>query len=110
MGLAWASGKLLSSGSRDHIIKVSDASGQVLAQYDIPSYAKSLDLLNGKLLAATKCGRVMVIDEQSKASKEIMHGHSQGETWGLAIGSDGNVYSTADDNQVLKFNPKTTKV
>jgi len=39
-----------------------------------------------------------------------MHGHSQGETWGLAIGKDGNVFTTADDNQILKFNPKTTKV
>lgn len=39
-----------------------------------------------------------------------MHGHSQGQTWGLAIGPDGNVYTTADDNSILKFNPKTSKV
>ena len=39
-----------------------------------------------------------------------MQGHSDGETWGLAIGPEGNVYTTADDNKVLKFNPKTKKV
>lgn len=39
-----------------------------------------------------------------------MQGHSTGETWGLAIGPNGMVYSTADDNQILQFNPKTRKV
>lgn len=39
-----------------------------------------------------------------------MQGHSTGETWGLAIGNDGNVYTTADDNQVLCFNPKIKQV
>ena len=39
-----------------------------------------------------------------------MQGHSTGETWGLAIGPDGNIYTTADDNQVLSFNPKTKRV
>ena len=78
MGLAWASGKLLSSGSKDHLIKISDGQGQVLSEVEIPTYAKSLDLLNGKILAGTYCGRILVIDEQSKQKKEIMHGHSQG--------------------------------
>lgn len=62
MGLAWASGKLLSSGSGDNLLKVSTAEGETIATYELPSYAKSLDLLNGQLLAATKCGKVLVID------------------------------------------------
>ena len=28
----------------------------------------------------------------------------------MAIGPDGNVFTTADDNSILKFNPKSTKV
>lgn len=110
MALSWASGKLLSSGSRDNKLHICNAEGEVLNSYDIPSYAKSLDLLNSKILVATKCGRMITIDESSKAQKEIMHSHSQGETWGLAIADNGCVYTTADDNQILKFNPKTTKV
>ncbi len=39
-----------------------------------------------------------------------MQGHSTGETWGLAISPNGNVLTTADDNQILQFNPKTRKV
>lgn len=39
-----------------------------------------------------------------------MQGHSEGETWGLAIGSNGNVITTGDDNQIIEFNPKTKKV
>jgi len=62
MGLAWAGGKLLSSGSKDNKLHVSDGDGNISASYDIPSYAKSLDLLNGKILVATKCGRIITID------------------------------------------------
>jgi hypothetical protein len=36
-----------------------------------------------------------------------MNGHWAGETWGLALGPEGKVYTTADDNSVLCFNPKT---
>lgn len=39
-----------------------------------------------------------------------MQGHSQGETWGLAIGPNGNVFTTADDNKIISFNPKSKKV
>ena len=39
-----------------------------------------------------------------------MHGHWTGETWGVAVGPDGLVYTTADDNFILGFNPKTTRV
>jgi hypothetical protein len=39
-----------------------------------------------------------------------MKGHWTGEVWGLAIGSDNKVYTTADDNSVLCFNPSSSKV
>ncbi|HRI34485.1 MAG TPA: hypothetical protein PLD02_12090 [Saprospiraceae bacterium] len=39
-----------------------------------------------------------------------MQSHSTGETWGLAISAQGTVYTSADDNKVLEFNPKTKKV
>ena len=55
MGLAYASGKLLSSGSKDNLIKISK-DGLVLKEFKIEGYAKSLDLYNGTLLAGTKFG------------------------------------------------------
>jgi hypothetical protein len=30
-----------------------------------------------------------------------MHGHWTGETWGLALGKNGKVYTTADDNNII---------
>jgi hypothetical protein len=39
-----------------------------------------------------------------------MQGHSTGETWGLDVAEDGLIYTTADDNNIFAFNPKTSKV
>lgn len=30
-----------------------------------------------------------------------MQAHSTGETWGLAISTNGTVYTSADDNKIL---------
>jgi hypothetical protein len=51
---------------------------------------------------------MIIIDGDTQ--KETMHGHWTGETWGLAFGADGLVYTTGDDNSILAFNPKTTTV
>jgi hypothetical protein len=61
MGLAFASGKLLSSGSKDNVVKISK-NGQVTKEINIPTYAKSLDLLNGNLLVGTKGGQILTIN------------------------------------------------
>ena len=108
-GLQWSNGFLLSSGSRDKKLIVSK-NFEVVKQFDLPSSAVSLDFFHGKYLAATKCGKIMTIEDATGEMKQIMQGHCAGETWGLDIGPNGNVYSTADDNQVLQFNPKTKKV
>jgi len=39
-----------------------------------------------------------------------MKGHWTGETWGLAISNENKIYSTADDNTIICFNPTTNKV
>jgi hypothetical protein len=39
-----------------------------------------------------------------------MQGHCSGETWGLAISGRGTIYTTADDNQILEFDPKSKMV
>ena len=108
-GLQYSNGFLLSSGSRDKKLIVSKDL-EALKEFDIPSHAVSLDFFHGKYLVATHCGKIMTIADSTGESKQIMQGHSTGETWGLAIGPNGMVYSTADDNQILQFNPKTRKV
>ncbi len=51
---------------------------------------------------------MITIDGDTK--KELMHGHWTGETWGLAVGPDGIIYTAGDDNFILAFNSKTNKV
>lgn len=76
-GLQWANGFLLSSGSKDNQLVISK-DFEVIKSIEIPSYAKSLDFHHGKYLVATSCGKIITIDEQTSAKKEIMQGHSAG--------------------------------
>ena len=107
-GLQWANGVLLSSGSRDNKLIVSK-NLEALHTIELPSYAKSLDFHHGKYIAATSCGKVIELGEGGANPKVIMQGHSAGETWGLAIGPEGKVYTTADDNKVISWDPATKK-
>ncbi len=77
MGLAYTGGKLLSSGSKDGLIKISQ-NGEIIKEIKIEGYAKSLDLLNGQILAATKYGQILTIDEASGAVTTVMDGHWTG--------------------------------
>ena len=61
MGLAFASGKLLSSGSKDNVLKISK-NGEIVKEIPIPTYAKSLDLFNGNVLVGTKGGQILTIN------------------------------------------------
>lgn len=108
MTIAWSEDVIYSSGFRDNLLKLSTIDGQIIKTYTLPSYAKNIDAFNKRILVGTKCGRMITIDGDTQ--KEIMHGHWTGETWGLSIDSAGIVYTTADDNTVLAFNPKTKKV
>ena len=76
-GLQWANGKLLSSGSKDNVLKVS-VDFQVLQTISIPSHAQSLDYHHGSFLVATSCGKILTINESTEEKKEIMQGHSTG--------------------------------
>ena len=77
MALTYTDGKLISSGSKDFLIKISQ-NGQVIKEFQIDGYAKSLDLFNGNLLVGTKYGEVLSINEQSGATTQIMKGHWTG--------------------------------
>ena len=107
-GLQWSNGVLLSSGSRDNKLIVSK-NLEVQHTIDIPSYAKSLDFHHGKYLMATSCGKIIEIGEGGASQNTVMQGHSAGETWGLSIGPEGKIYTTADDNKIIQWNPATKK-
>ena len=76
-GLQWANGFLLSSGSKDNKLIVSKGS-EIVKSFDIPSCANSLDFFHGSYLVATKCGKILTIDDATGQQKEIMQGHCAG--------------------------------
>ena len=61
MALTYTNGKLISSGSKDFLIKISQ-NGEIVKEFQIDGYAKSLDLLNGNLLIGTKYGEILSIN------------------------------------------------
>jgi hypothetical protein len=61
MALQAVEGLIYSSGAKDNLLKVSNANGEVSSQIDLPSYAKSIDALGGKIIVGTKCGRMINI-------------------------------------------------
>ena len=66
MAINWIDGITYSSGSQDRTLKLSDATGAVTKTYELPSYAKSIDALNRKIVVGTKCGRIITIDGDNK--------------------------------------------
>jgi len=76
MAIHWVDGITYSSGSQDRSLKLSDSTGVVIKTYELPTYAKSIDALNKKIVVGTKCGRVITIDGDNK--KELMRGHWTG--------------------------------
>lgn len=63
-GLQWVNGVLLSSGSRDKTLKISNGL-EVLKEFELPKHALSLDFHHGHYLAATACGKIITFNEST---------------------------------------------
>lgn len=57
MAVSWREGKIYSSDNTTLI--VSNYLGEVTKSIKIPSYAKSIDAINDKIVIGTKCGKIM---------------------------------------------------
>lgn len=81
--------KIYTSGN-DKKLKVWDADVKEVASYDLPHYAKALDIQGENLVVGTRNGCIVQIEGGNQ--KVVMDGHSDGEVWGLAIcPNSGNV-------------------
>jgi len=53
-------GKILSSGAKDFLLKVYDGNSfQVSEQFQLGHAAKSIDILNGKILVGSRDGKIL---------------------------------------------------
>jgi len=89
-----------------------------ITSYEIPQYAKAIDVQGDLIIVGTRNGCIVEIDKGK--SNIVMNGHSDGEVWGLAIcPNTGNVHfsslkyfikinkivTTCDDNKIVLFDP-----
>lgn len=73
---------IYSSGS-DRKLLVLDQDFNEKDQYILPAYAKALDVKGNSIICGLRNGTIIKIDDKNLT--EIIHGHSDGEVWGLAI-------------------------
>lgn len=61
MAVNWVDGVIYSSGYQDRTLKLTDYAGTLIKSYVLPSYCKSIDAINKKIVVGTKCGRMITI-------------------------------------------------
>jgi WD40 repeat protein len=70
---------------------------------------RAIDIMGSKGLVGLRNGTIYEIDVGSGSKREIMKGHSDGETWGLAVADASHVVTSGDDNKIINWNIKTRK-
>lgn len=76
---------------------------------EIATMPKSLDFLNGNLLAGLRNGMIQefvgVLDSENVEPRTLMKAHFDGETWGLElVDEEGKQFLTCgDDNKFMLF-------
>ena len=84
-------GKIYSSGN-DKKLNVWDMNVKQLNSYELPHYAKAIDVQGETILAGTRNG--CIVEIENNKINVAMNGHSDGEVWGLAVcPNTGNVFS-----------------
>lgn len=104
--MRWNNGTLYSGGKDGNIVllRTSDCSVQQRINFGNPIRAVDFDGTN--MVVGLRNGTIVHTQpDASAAKKEIMHSHNEGEVWGLDFDNEGCVYTSADDNQVLVWDP-----
>ena len=85
---------------------------KLIKKYHLSSYARSLDIKDGKILAGLRMGEIWTLKSNEEVDDIQCHMvcHSMGETWGLSVDSLGNVLTTGDDNKFLYFESQKNEV
>lgn len=76
----------------------------------LESYARSIDVFDGKVLLGLRNGKIVELDEE-RVLKVHMNCHFAGETYGLCYDKwSRSIISAGDDNKILTFSLKELKV
>jgi len=103
-------------GGNDKTLTVYKFDGNLtkLWAVDVDAAPRSCDLFNGQILLGLKNGSLVEIPWNAEGKGRpnvVMTSHCDGEVWGLDIidlgGGELRMLTSADDNRILAYNPKT---
>jgi len=60
------------------------------------------------MLVGLRDGTIMEVAADG-SKKAIMSSHSDGEVWGLSVGTNGKIATSGDDNKVMLWDPESRK-
>ena len=111
-----AGGEVALVGGNDKTLTVYKFDGNLtkLWAVDVDAAPRSCDLFNGQILLGLKNGSLVEIPWNAEGKGKpnvVMTSHCDGEVWGMDIvdlgGGELRMLTSADDNRILAYNPKT---
>jgi WD40 repeat protein len=98
--IIWKEGKLYSGGKDGFVVVTDTASGEVTSKVEFGSLIRAIDTFNGHMVVGTRDGNIWMCGDDGINLHKVMESHSDGEVWGLAVGTGNILVTTADDNQI----------
>lgn len=103
--MKWHDGILYSGGKDGCVVLTRTSDFQVQSKVDFDCLVRAVDFNGTDMVVGLRSGTIIHCKPDGSDKKEIMHSHNNGEVWGLDFDTEGNVYTSADDNQVITWDP-----
>jgi WD40 repeat protein len=93
-------GKVFSGGKDGYVVVSDPNSGDAERSIEVGSLIRAIDWKDGNIIVGDRDGRISEINSDDEITT-LMYSHSDGETWGLDITTDGRIVTTGDDNKIM---------
>lgn len=103
--MKWNNGTLYSGAKDGSVVLTSTADFTVQSKIDFGSLVRAVDVDGTNMVVGLRDGTIVHCGLDGAGKKEIMHSHCHGEVWGLDVDSNNMIYTSADDNQVISWDP-----
>jgi len=104
--LKWHNGVLYSGAKDGHVVLTNTSDFTVTSKVDFGNLVRAVDFDGNNMVVGLRNGTIVHCSQDGSNKKEIMHSHCEGEVWGLDVDQDGTIYTSADDNNVMAWDPE----